>query len=63
MAKKKHIHLGQWHERPAIPWLIIPHEGSQEDPPAWVQKYLDLADVMLKSGKKAEPKIDRSKAA
>ena len=63
MRKKRHIDLGQWHERPVIPWLKLPHQGSQEDSPAWVQKYLDLADMMLKPGKKTEPKIDRSQAA
>ena len=63
MGKKKRSAIRRWHQRPAIPWLKIKNRESPEDPPAWVQKYLDLADLMLKSSQKSEPKIHRSKAA
>lgn len=36
---------------------------DEHDPPAWARKYLELADLMMKLGKKTEAKICRSKVA
>jgi hypothetical protein len=64
MGKKKRIESRQWHERPVIPWLKIANNNEgQQDAPAWVQKYLDLADRMLKSSKKTERKTNHPRAA
>jgi hypothetical protein len=63
MGKHKHSNVKQWHDRQGNPWPRDMSHDDEHDPPAWARKYLELADLMMKLGKKTEAKICRSKVA